>query len=144
MVKYVQVLRDVEKWKMREKTENLDRVQFIFLTFSFPSCMTEEEPNICLSGNNYDRLPIFIPLTFREERVEWFDNNKCVIVFTCSLLRGWELREPGRMWCNPNSRLQPASLASLVGFTDFFGWQSHTIFSSISTHGLWSFVVALW
>lgn len=36
----------------------------------FPLCVTEQKPNICLSGNTHDRLPLLIPLTFTEQRVE--------------------------------------------------------------------------
>lgn len=78
-------------WRWWWKTVNLSNTKKCPL----PLCVTEQEPNICLSGNSHDRVPLLIPLTFAGERVEWFDNNKCVMVFTCTLLRGWELREPG-------------------------------------------------
>lgn len=81
----------------------------------------------CPFGSSDDRPPLPIPFTFTEERLEGFHNNKCVMVFTCSLLRAWELRETGRMQCNPNTMQQPAVLAPLTGSldnTDISRWPS--------------------
>lgn len=42
--------------------------------------------------NIQDRLAFPILLTSADERLEQFDNSKCVMVFTCSLLRAREMQ----------------------------------------------------
>lgn len=53
--------------------KNLSPAQLIFPTHTHKKCLlrvTEQEPNICLSGNSHERLPLLIPLTFTEQRGE--------------------------------------------------------------------------